>query len=148
MPKVDGKGVIKYLKDNNLPIKSIVLSVQDDPRIMEECKCLGADGFIKKDSSLSLLKEGISTVLTGHKFFPFLNSKANQVYTELSKTYGLTKREVEIIRMLKNNQSSHQIADILCISYQTIKTHRKNINHKLHITNVVGLIEFANRYRL
>lgn len=64
MPRLDGKSVIKFLKENSLPIiKCNVISVHDDPAVMEECKCLGADGFIRKDSSLSILKGGIFTVM-------------------------------------------------------------------------------------
>jgi len=150
MPIVDGKSVIRYLKQINSPIKIIVISMHNDSYVVDECKMLGADGFIKKDSSLVVLEEGITRVLEGCKYFPTLKSDALPIKpgSDLTKEYGLTKREIEIIKMIKNNYSSHQIADILHISYQTVKTHRKNINHKLDINNVVALIDFATRHKL
>jgi len=149
MPIVNGRTVIQHLNKSQSPIKIIVISMHNDSYVVEECKSLGADGFIKKDSSVMVLEEGISQVLTGEKYFPSLmpiNAKSEN--TDLGKEYGLTKREIEIIKMIKNNYSSHHIADILHISYQTVKTHRKNINQKLDINNVVALIDFASKHNL
>lgn len=149
MPIKSGKAVINHLVQANIHIKIIVISMHNDNYVVEECKALGADGFIKKDSSTVILKEGISLVMQGEQYFPSLNEgKSPSNLTDLSKEFGLTKREIEIIKMIKNNYSSHHIADILHISYQTVKTHRKNINQKLDISNVVELIDFANKHNL
>jgi len=149
MPIINGKTLIRNLNQENSPIKIIVISMHNDSYVVEECKALGADGFIKKDSSTMILEEGISRVLQGEKYFPSLyKGLAISSENDLGKEFGLTKREIEIIKMIKNNYSSHHIADILHISYQTVKTHRKNINQKLDINNVVALIDFANKHNL
>ncbi|KEO73756.1 response regulator [Anditalea andensis] len=149
MPDIDGKAVIRHLQNTGSVIKVIVISMHNDRYVIEECKEMGADGYIKKDSTTMILEEGITQVLEGKKYFPALSCKPDDSpVSDIIKTYGLTKREIEIIKMVKNNYSSHRIADILHISYQTVKTHRKNINQKLNITNVVALIEFAHKYKL
>lgn len=149
MPIKSGKAVIRHLTGANFQIKIIVISMHNENYVVEECKALGANGFIKKDSSTEILKEGISQVLLGEQYFPSLYEPARHCkLNEISKEFGLTKREIEIIKMIKNNYSSHHIADILHISYQTVKTHRKNINQKLNITNVIELIDFANKHNL
>lgn len=148
MPIINGKTVIRHLNQKKSPTKIIVISMHNDTYVVEECKALGADGFIKKDSSTVHLEEGISSVLLGEKYFPSLNEVSAPSDNKVIKEFGLTKREIEIIKMIKNNYSSHHIAEILHISYQTVKTHRKNINQKLDITNVVSLIEFANKHNL
>ncbi|HSJ68593.1 MAG TPA: response regulator transcription factor [Anditalea sp.] len=149
MPIKSGKAVIRHLTGAKFQIKIIVISMHNENYVVEECKALGANGFIKKDSSTEILKEGISQVLLGELYFPSLYEPARHCeLNEISKEFGLTKREIEIIKMIKNNYSSHHIADILHISYQTVKTHRKNINQKLYITNVIELIDFANKHNL
>jgi len=55
----------------------------------------------------------------------------------------LTKREQEIIKLLAYEYSTKEIANHLCISYETAKTHRKNIILKLAIKNVAGAIRVA-----
>jgi len=150
MPIIDGRTVIRYLNQKNISIKIIVISMHNDAYVIDECKDLGADGYIKKDSSTVVLEDGIFQVLQGNKYFPTKKGTEQSISeaTDLTKEYGLTKREIEIIKMIKNNYSSHRIAEILHISYQTVKTHRKNINHKLDISNVVALIDFATKHKL
>lgn len=150
MPIIDGKTVIKYIKEKNLLIKILVISMHNDINVIEECRNVGADGFIKKDSSTLVLKEGIISVMNNQKYFPILNSTgiSPSPLPNFAKRYGLTRREIEIIKMIKKNYSSQEIAEFLHISYQTVKTHRKNINHKLEINNVISLINFANKNNL
>jgi DNA-binding CsgD family transcriptional regulator len=60
----------------------------------------------------------------------------------------LTKRELEIIKLIAIQMNSLQISEKLFLSYYTVKTHRKNILQKLELKNTAGLIEFANKNNL
>ena len=60
----------------------------------------------------------------------------------------LTKRELEIIKLIALQLNSSQISEKLFLSYYTVKTHRKNILQKLELKNTAGLIEFANKNNL
>ena len=60
----------------------------------------------------------------------------------------LTKREIEIIKLIALQMNSSQISEKLFLSYYTVKTHRKNILQKLELKNTAGLIEFANKNNL
>jgi DNA-binding CsgD family transcriptional regulator len=55
----------------------------------------------------------------------------------------LTKREIEIIRLLSEEHDSEEVAGMLCISRNTVDTHRKNIMKKLNTRSVVGIVRFA-----
>ena len=55
----------------------------------------------------------------------------------------LTKREIEILKLIASGYSNQEIANILYISYNTVDTHRKNIMHKLSIKNTAGLVRYA-----
>jgi DNA-binding CsgD family transcriptional regulator len=65
-----------------------------------------------------------------------------------SKAMSLTKREMEIIKLLALEKSSQEIADLLFLSVYTVNTHRKNILQKLDIKNVAGLVRFASENEL
>jgi DNA-binding CsgD family transcriptional regulator len=60
----------------------------------------------------------------------------------------LTKRELEIIKLIALQMNSFQISEKLFLSFYTVKTHRKNILQKLELKNTAGLIEFANKHNL
>jgi DNA-binding CsgD family transcriptional regulator len=64
------------------------------------------------------------------------------------RKFQLTKREVDIIRLICNEMSSKQIAAALFLSEFTVNTHRKNIFRKLNIKNVAGLVNFAQENKL
>lgn len=55
----------------------------------------------------------------------------------------LTPREQEIVRLIVEEKSTHDISELLCISQKTVETHRKNIYLKLGVKNLVGLVKKA-----
>ena len=63
-------------------------------------------------------------------------------------TNYLTKREIEIIQLLSEEHDSVEVAELLCISRNTVDTHRKNILVKLGVNNTVGLVKYALKHRL
>ena len=60
----------------------------------------------------------------------------------------VTSREIQVIQLISNEYSSKEIADLLFISIETVKDHRKNIRRKLNVKNVAGLIRVAFQSRL
>ena len=60
----------------------------------------------------------------------------------------LTTREQQIIKLLADEYSSKQIADELHISFDTVKSHRKNIQQKLGVKNVAGVVRVAFQRRI
>lgn len=79
--------------------------------------------------------------------FKIINLKTNDIYSEIRNkkreinTCPLSDREKEITYHINSGLSSHEIADKLYISYETIKTHRKNIYKKLRCSNDIQLIK-------
>lgn len=55
----------------------------------------------------------------------------------------LTKREIEVLKLIVDEKTSIEIADALSISVRTVETHRKNISQKTHVRNPIGLVKYA-----
>ena len=68
--------------------------------------------------------------------------------TEPSLATGLTSREREIVQMLAEGRSNKEVAAVLCISVNTVETHRATIMRKLGITSIVELVHYAVRNKL
>ena len=88
-----------------------------------------------------------------HKVENNLVESENQISTENEadhqniKTHGdvpLTKRETEIMKLIAEEQSNHEIAEKLFISVRTVETHRKNIMQKIHVKSVIALVKYAS----
>ncbi len=148
MPKLDGLSTLKKLKENYPNIKVIILSNYHQSQLIKETKALGADGYVLKNGSKSDLLNAISAVSEGKAYFAEeeLVQDTKLVFTdEFMKKHQLTKREVEIIRLVCQELNSKEIADKLFIAEFTVTTHRRNILSKLAIKNTPGLINFAKQ---
>jgi DNA-binding NarL/FixJ family response regulator len=107
---------------------------------------LGANGYVLKNGSKTDLLMAIESAQSGKYYFPEekVNPNTQLVFTdEFMKKHHLTKREVEIIRLVCEELSSKEIGDKLFISELTVTTHRRNILSKLALKNTPGLINFA-----
>lgn len=149
MPKLDGISTLKKLKENYPNIKVIILSNYHQSQLIKETKSLGANGYVLKNGSKSDLLMAIETTQSGKLYFPEaeeVNLDTRLVFTdEFMKKHQLTKREVEIIRLVCEELSSKEIGEKLFIAEFTVTTHRRNILSKLGIKNTPGLINFAKQ---
>ena len=152
MPKLDGIKTLAILRKDFPDLKVIILTNYDQPQLIEEVKKLGAHGYLLKNSPSSVLKMAITKVLNGEFYFDDkeLPAKDNNTYfiDDFMKKYQLTKREVEIIKMIAREFTSKEIGDSLFISEFTVSTHRRNIMKKLNSKNVAGLLKFARQHGL
>jgi DNA-binding NarL/FixJ family response regulator len=153
MPKLDGLKCLQEIKATSPRIKVLVLTNYNQPELIGEVKALKADGFMIKNSTASELKEAIIKILAGEHLFhegqkaPVLD-ESSYFFDDFLKKFKLTRREVDIIRLVCQELSSKQIAAQLHLSEFTVSTHRKNIQRKLNIKNVAGLVSFAREHQL
>lgn len=153
MPGYDGLQCLQKIKKNSPEIKVMILSNYSQPELVEEVKKMQADGYLIKNSSAETLKEAIAEILLGKKYFPAQHEMKpvaddSFYFDEFLKKYQLTKREVEIIKMVCQEMSTKEIAAALFLSDLTINTHRRNIFRKLELKNVAGLMNFAKQNQL
>src|SRR4051812_33404342 len=109
MPKLDGIDSLRIIKKDFPRVKIIVFSNYGQTKLINEIKTLGADGYLLKDSTSTELKEAVTAVAAGRKWF--INSRdeqpASPLYiSEFMKKYQLTERETEIIRKIAEGLTS------------------------------------------
>ena len=148
MPKVDGIDVLRSFKSKgNLP-NTIVLTSYNDIKLIKEVLKLGAKGFITKVSAGENIIEAINVVNRGELYFSKdIRSKIvdsftgnNEIPENSEDSFGiLTDRELEILKLLAQDYTSREIANILNIATTTADTHKKNIMSKLGVKNALGL---------
>lgn len=145
MPKMNGLEALKFIKKNQSSAKVIFLSTYNEEHLIEKAKSLGANGFLIKNSTKEQLLQCIKSVYNNQSCFPYRLPKDVNVFEDdnkFLKQFNLTKREKEIIDLIKEGCSNQQISDQLFLSIYTIETHRKNILHKLNLKNPAALMKF------
>jgi DNA-binding NarL/FixJ family response regulator len=97
-------------------------------------------GYVQKNSDLQALTECLTSVKQKRKHFESeLIWEKIMVNTE--STIVLTKREQEILHLIKLGKTSKEIADMLFLSELTVKSHRQNMMRKFDVKNVVELLD-------
>lgn len=152
MPQMDGITTLKFLQEHLPQVHVIVFTNYSQTRLIKEVRALGARGFLLKTSNSTTLKEAVSAVAAGDTWFPDHlpeSTDSNDLLVDdFVKKYQITKREVEIIRMIAQGLTTRQIGEQLFVSEFTINAHRRNIARKLSIDTPVGLLNFAKEQGL
>lgn len=160
---IDGLEVLHTLQRERSALRILILTMYDNPKFVKEAMKAGAHGYILKDqdveeffqaihqvmSDQTFLGEGVHLHENGHQY-PVAGKQATDFHVEdrFTKKYNLTKRELEILRLISQAMSNKQIAHELFISDQTVSVHRKNIMKKLGVNNAAGLIKVAYDFSL
>lgn len=150
MPKFKGSEVVSRIMMHKPYTKVIMLSNYDEKSFIKTCISNGARGYILKDIDTTELINAIETVLDGGTYFSpqariklYDEEKSKPDLDSLSAKLGLSKREIEILRLITNELTNEEIGRQLDISKRTVDTHRQNLLYKLKVKNTVGLIKFA-----
>ncbi len=150
MPHVDGIQATQRIASQQPGLRILVLtSFAGDDKVFPAIKA-GALGYLLKDSSPEELIQAIRQV---HRGEPFLEpSIARKVLTELSTPPKkpltpdpLTARELDILRLVAQGHSNKEIAEELCITEMTVRTHVSNILAKLHLASRTQAALYALR---
>lgn len=152
MPLLNGIEATRLIKKAYPRTKVIILSMHSHNRFISELLTLGASGYLLKDSCGSDIITAIHAARSGDTYLsPSISRRLVEDYVSLKRTtssreelYGkLSNREREVFQMIAEGRSTKEIADILCVSMSTIKTHRSNIMEKLQMENLSQLVHFA-----
>ena len=129
-------------------LKIVVFTSYDTPTFRREAAKLGVS-FLTKNSSKQKILDTIFQVLGGSTIAASQNSRRNRLENELVVKDKfiveeiLSSREVEVLKLVAQGNTSQQISEELFISKHTVKWHRKNIIAKLQLNSVGDMVRFA-----
>ncbi len=154
MPKLDGIEATKIIMKEFPHIKVIAFSMFDQDEAVIQMRDAGAKGYILKNSPLEEILKAIQAVMQGKVYYDTgidqnLFEDAG-VYTEYGRSTKaktsksvLSKSEREILRLIAQNKTSSEIADIRFTAVSTVEKHRKNMMRKLGLSGKGELLKYA-----
>ncbi|HSN88592.1 MAG TPA: response regulator transcription factor [Thermoanaerobaculia bacterium] len=141
LPKLDGIGVLRALRDREDAPPCLVLTTFDDRVVTLEAIREGARGFLRKDVSLDQLLEAIETLAGGGTYLqPAVTesllrgldgARRTLSSTGLALVEPLTPREAEVLGLMAGAYTNREIAGALGTAEGTVKIHVSNILSKL-----------------
>lgn len=143
MPYFNGLEVIKQLQTLAYDKKIVIVSMYADRKELSLFEAEGVDGYISKTTPAQELVAALQKIMIGKKVFSTNPPKKPPIEKdEFVQKHKLTKRELEILKLVKKDFTTEQIANELHLSFYTVETHRKNIHQKLNFNTKKELYEF------
>lgn len=153
MPYFSGIDLTLQLKKSNPNIKVLLLTMAEDAQHIREALRAGVHGYILKKTGKEELHKAILKLMDGKKYYSEavieeLAATANEDYNDArpETIEHLTAREIEILKLITQEQSTAEIAEKLFISISTVETHRANLMKKLNVKSAIGMVKFAIKH--
>jgi DNA-binding NarL/FixJ family response regulator len=153
MPVRNGIEAVELIRKVDTEVKIIMLTVFDDNQNVIAAICAGASGYLLKKYCFEKLFSSIAESLSGGA--PLSGNIARMLLNHLAQNkpgatekYDLTVREKEILNDLVKGLSYKMIAASLNISFETVKSHIRNIYEKLHVHNQSEAVAKALKNRI
>ncbi|MBL7756329.1 MAG: response regulator transcription factor, partial [Chitinophagaceae bacterium] len=149
MSPVNGFDATKQIHRLSPESRIIAVSMHTMPAYAKRMLQLGAMGYVTKNSSKEEMISAIVEVRAGKKYIceEVKNILAQQELdedSEVADLNNLSRREIDIIKLIKEGLSSKEIAQQLDISLKTVEVHRYNVLKKLKLKNTAALVNFIN----
>lgn len=153
MPVLGGIETLAEIRKNNINVKIIMLTIHNEREYLIKSVELGCDGYILKESDSDELKNAIYNVYEGKRYIqpnmtPMLNSYLASKADDDKKLVGLTKREVQVLKLVAEGMFNRDIAERLEISERTVKNHIANIFKKIQVSDRTQAAVFAIKNNL
>ena len=151
MPIMDGISTLPEIKKLYPDIRVIMLTMHNDHSMITKLMELGANSYLTKNSDPELIYEAIKTVHEEEFFFNQLTNKAlidglkmkRQAEANLPIDAKLNEKEIAILRMICEEKSTKEIADIVDLSPRTVEAIRDKLKVKTGAKSMAGLVMYA-----
>jgi DNA-binding NarL/FixJ family response regulator len=151
MPKLDGPGVARALRQEKLPVRLVFLTIHGEEDLFHAAMDLEARAYLLKESALTEIAQGLRAVAAGQYYVSapltgYLVQHRTRAKRLAETTPGLdafTATEQRVLHLIAGGQSSKEIGAALGISYRTVENHRTNICQKLGLAGPHALLRFA-----
>jgi len=154
MPPENGIKTARRLKEAHPELIVLILTMHEDESLLHEALRAGAAGYVIKRAEESEILQAIQTASRGDIYVHPAMTRAllhQPVATEHrrgSPANPLTRREIEVLRLLAKGNTNRQIAGLLGLSMRTIENHRANLMGKLGLVSRVELVNYAEEHDL
>jgi len=151
LPGRSGLDVLRQVKHERPRMPVLVLSVHPAEQYALRALRAGAAGYLTKDLAADELVNAVRLVVRGERYLT--PAVARQLADALDKPSAkphdeLSDRELQVLSLLGAGKRMRQVAEELCLSYNTISTYRSRILTKLSLNTSTQLVRYALRHGL
>lgn len=150
LPGSSGLAAIRRIVSRDPEAKILVFSMHDEPVYVTRALEAGAKGYITKSAEPDMLVEAVHRVVCGERFIePQIARRVdpdNLGGNDASELAELSAREFEVFSLLAKGCTTHEAAQVLCLSIKTVANYNTLIKAKLNVKTGAELTRLAYRY--
>lgn len=149
LPGINGIEAAELIRKFSPCTKILGVSMHTQPAYVREMMQKGAMGYVTKNSSTKEMCKAIMEIHSNRKYIcdEIKNILSVGMISDSEESSGfnaLTKREIQLIQLIKKGYSSREIAESLSITFKTVEAHRYNILKKLKLKNTAAMVNHIN----
>jgi DNA-binding NarL/FixJ family response regulator len=149
MPGINIPQLLAILREQKIPTAVAVLTGSDKPGLAQELLTAGTRGFLLKEYAFESLLEAIQTIVAGNSFVsPQAACDLLALQSNHTPKPSLTRRQLEILRMVAEGDTSKHIASKLGLHVKTVDNHRHAIREKLGVHSSAEMVRVAKELQL
>jgi len=153
MPGGSGIETVRRLKEKLPALKVLFLTMHEEEGMLLEALSAGGDGYVIKRADQPEIIQAIRVVLRGDVYVHPAMTRALLGQSETTErpqepVEPLTRREIDVLRLLARGNTNRQIAELLTLSVRTVESHRANLMGKLGLSSRVELVTYAEEHGL
>lgn len=145
LPDISGIDLIASIRKKQPKARIMVNTMHEEIWFVRSLLQCNPDAILFKSIDSRQVIDAVHAVLQGKKYFcPYVERVRMQLRSqEKSCKNELTLRELDVLKLLSEGKSTQEIAQELCVSANTVDTHRRHLMEKLDARNVVDLVVIA-----
>lgn len=153
MPEKNGIEVLQFIRENELSVKTFILTAHQEIEYLLEAEDLKVEGYALKNISFQELIDALQHILNGKQYIqtsliPSLNNNLMKRDLDKDKIDSLTRREMDMIIQIASGLSNKEIAKNLSITERTVKNHISSLFKKIEVSDRTQAAVFAIKNNL
>ena len=148
LPQVSGIELCKEIKTRFSDVMVLGMSSFRERTYISQMILAGASGFLVKTASKQEILHAVHTVLEGKLYVSVDAENSPSPARQAGRPPALTQREKEVLHLIAEGYTNHQMAEKLFISPHTVDSHRKNLLNKFEVKNTAALLNSAMKHNL
>lgn len=145
LPDISGMDIIVRIREKDPQARIIVNTMHEEIWFIKNLIQCSVDGILFKSIDSTKIAEAIRRVLDGETYYcPYVEHvRAQMKRSDEGRREELTLRELDVLKRISEGKNTQEIAQELCVSTNTVDTHRRHLMDKLDARNVADLIMTA-----
>ena len=153
MPKLNGIETTKIIKEKYPGIRILILTIHENEEYIQQMLLAGADGYVVKNAEKKEIFDAVRAVANNETYFSpgvskvllegLIKRTREKENVETDIYNKLTRREIEVLRLIAEGFTSKEISQKLFLSISTVNSHRMNMMKKLDIHDSTSLVKYA-----